>query len=124
MNALQLSRFVLGFSWIYSGLFTKLIHTAPLEKQMLLNSGFPYDIGLILSKSAGVIEIIFGVLIITFYRNKLLLVLNIVALLGFLVFVAISSPMILIDAFNPITTNFPLIVLSFVLFDRTKQKTL
>lgn len=77
--------------------------------------GFSAEISSIITRTAGVGEIIFGVLLIVFYQNKIIHLLNITALLGLLLFVALMMPVLLLEAFNPVTTNFALIGLSVVL---------
>lgn len=48
--------------------------------------------------------------------------LNIVGLAGLLVFVAVLQPHILIEAFNPVTTNITLIGFSLILLNEFKDK--
>ena len=83
-NAVQVARFILGFSWIYHGLFPKLITVAPLEKALTGTIGFSAELSTLITKSAGISEILFGAAIIAFYRVKALIWLNIVALLALL----------------------------------------
>ena len=114
-NAVQAAIFILGFSWIYHGLFPKLITVAPLEKALTGSFGFSAEVSTLITKSAGISEILFGAAIIAFYRTKALIWLNIAALLALLAFVAIQMPVLLIEAFNPVTTNLALVGLSYVL---------
>ena len=116
----QLARYVIGLTWIYHGIFPKLLQIAPLEQAMTGSLGFSDDITFYLVKTAGVAEVIFGVVFICCYRLKLLLLLNIIGLTGLLFFAAIMTPFILLEAFNPITTNVPLIVLGYYLYNDIK----
>ncbi|WP_226662392.1 DoxX-like family protein [Microbulbifer aggregans] len=68
-----------------------------------------------LTKAAGVGEILFGIAFLIFYRSILMNVASMVALSALLIFVAFSSPHLLMEAFNPVTTNIPLIALSAIL---------
>lgn len=77
--------------------------------------GFSVETSTLITRGAGISEIIFGVLLIAFYQNKTIHLLNIVALLGLLAYVAFTMPVLLIEAFNPVTTNLALIGLSVVL---------
>ena len=43
--------------------------------------------------------------ILYFYQSKLIVYTNIIALSALLLFVAIQLPEVLIEAFNPVTTN-------------------
>jgi len=111
---IQLARYIVSLSWIYHGFFPKLYHIAPLEKLMTGSAGFSAEVSDLITRSAGVGEIIFGLLLIIFYKNKLLVWLNVFALCGLLGAVVALQPQLLIEAFNPVTTNLPLIALSFI----------
>lgn len=114
-QSIQAARYILGLSWIYHGLFPKLMTVAPLEKSLTATIGLSDQASYLLTKSAGVSEVIFGLLILVFYKNTRIIQLNIAALLSLCVFVAVNMPVLLIEAFNPVTTNFALIGLSYVL---------
>lgn len=119
--SIQVARYILGLSWIYHGLFPKLLTIAPLEKQLTASMGFSDEVSFLITRVAGVSEIIFGVLLIVCYKNRHLLLLNIIALLGLCLFVAIQMPLLLIEAFNPVTTNFALIGLAYVLYKNSSE---
>ncbi len=114
-GATQIVRYILGLSWIYQGFFPKLLTIAPLERQLTATMGFSVETSTLITRGAGISEIIFGVLLIAFYQNKTIHLLNIAVLLGLLVYVAFMMPVLLIEAFNPVTTNLALIGLSVVL---------
>lgn len=118
-HSIQVARFILGLSWIYHGLFPKLVTVAPLEKALTATIGLSNHASYWLTKSAGVAEV-FGLLILVFYKNTWIIKLNIVALVSLCAFVAVQMPSLLIEAFNPVTTNFALIGLSYVLLDVKK----
>mgnify|MGYP000132584837 CR=1 FL=1 len=70
--------------------------------------------------------IIFAVLFFIFYRSILINILNIAALVGLMLFVAVLQPTLLIEAFNPVTTNLAIIAFSLVLINEQRalnQKT-
>lgn len=121
MSSIQIARFIVSFSWIYHGIFPKLIHIAPMEKLMTASLGFSNEISDLITQSAGVGEVIFGIVFFIFYRVKLVLILNILGLISLLFFVAVLQPHLLIEAFNPVTTNIPIIGLSLVLLNNLKQ---
>ena len=120
LTTLQIARFIIRFSWFYHGLFPKLVHISPLEQQMTGSFGFNPEISNLITRAAGVGEIIFAVLFFIFYRSILINVLNILALIGLMLFVAILQPSLLIEAFNPITTNLAIIAFSVVLINELK----
>jgi hypothetical protein len=76
---------------------------------------------MLITRAAGIGEIIFAVLFFIFYRSILINILNIVALVGLMLFVAVLQPALLIEAFNPVTTNFAIIAFSLVLIKETKE---
>lgn len=122
MSSIQIARFMIAFSWLYHGIFPKLIHIAPLEKLMTASLGLSDDLSYFVTKSAGVGEVIFGLVFFIFYRNKIIILLNIVGLTGLLFFVALLQPHLLIEAFNPVTTNLTLIAFSFILLVEIKNE--
>jgi len=119
-RSVQVARYILGLSWIYHGLFPKLVTVAPLEKELTATIGLSENLSILITQSAGVSEIIFGLLLLVFYKNRKLLLANILALVALCIFVAIQMPSLLIEAFNPVTTNVALIGLSYVLL-RSKK---
>ncbi|WP_405630201.1 DoxX-like family protein [Pseudoalteromonas sp. Ld20] len=119
----QIARFIIGFSWLYHGLFPKLLHIDPIEKMMTASLGFSDEISYLITKAAGVGELVFGLIFILFYKNRTVVWLNIVGLIGLLFFVIVLQPQLLVGAFNPVTTNIPLIGLSFILLEsKSKQR--
>lgn len=122
MSSTQIARFIISFSWLYHGIFPKLIHIAPLEKLMTASLGFSNELSYFVTKSAGVGEVIFGIMFFVLYRNKIIVLLNIIGLTVLLVFVALLQPYLLIEAFNPVTTNIPLIGFSFILLIELKNQ--
>ncbi|MDL2285825.1 DoxX-like family protein [Desulfococcaceae bacterium OttesenSCG-928-F15] len=115
MNFTQAARYVLGLSWVYQGFFPKLFHQDSLEYEMSARLGFSHENTLMLIRITGGAEILFGLLLILFYRNAFLQKLNISALSGLLLAAFFMMPSVLLKAFNPVTTNIPLILLSFYL---------
>ncbi len=120
IDTVQFARFVLGGSWIYHGLVPKLITVAPIERAMTATMGFDPDTSLLLTRLAGVSEVVLGILLLIFYRNSALIILNVVLLAALLLFVAVQIPSVLFEAFNPVTTNLSLIGLSCVLLQANR----
>ncbi|ALO44152.1 DoxX-like family protein [Pseudoalteromonas phenolica] len=121
MTTVQIARYVITFVWLYHGIFPKLIHIAPLEQLMTGSIGFSDDISYLITKAAGIGEVIFGLLFFVFYKTKFMNILNILALAFLLLSVVMLQPQLLIEAFNPVTTNLPIMVFSFVLLNEIKQ---
>jgi len=77
---------------------------------------------LLLIRVAGVSVILFGILVWVFYKQVIVLYLNIVGFIALIGFVLIMTPHLMVEAFNPITTNLPLIVLSLVLLNEAQKR--
>ena len=122
LSSIQIARFIISFSWLYHGIFPKLIHIAPLEKVMTASLGLSNELSYLVTKSAGVAEVIFGLLFFVLYRSKVVVLLNIIGLAGLLGFVALLQPHLLIEAFIPVTTNIALIGFSVILFNEKNHK--
>ena len=116
LSAVFISRIIVSLSWVFHGLVPKLIYIAPLEYEMTSSLGFSENITLLLIKLAGISEIIFGLVFWLFYKNRFVVALSIGGLLFLIVAVAVLTPHLLFEAFNPITTNIPLIGLSLILW--------
>ncbi|NOR68830.1 MAG: hypothetical protein GQ532_03900 [Methylomarinum sp.] len=116
MNAVFISRIIVSLSWVFHGLVPKLIYIAPLEYEITSSLGFSNSTTLFLIKFAGISEIIFGLVFFQFYKNRFVVASSIVGLLFLIVAVAVLTPHLLFEAFNPITTNIPLIGLSLILW--------
>lgn len=121
ISAKQIARVMISFAWVYHGLFPKLVHIAPLEKLMTDSAGLSEQLSYLVTKTAGVCEILFGIVFFYLYQQRLVVWLNIAALIGLLLFVAILQPMVLIEAFNPVTTNLTLLGFSVILLQRAKS---
>ncbi|MBB1332018.1 MULTISPECIES: DoxX-like family protein [unclassified Pseudoalteromonas] len=122
MSSVQIARYIISFSWLYHGIFPKLVHIAPLEKLITASLGFSESMSYLITKSAGVGEVAFAILLFIYYQSKIIIVLNIIALVGLLFFVAALQPQLLVEAFNPVTTNLPIIGLSLVLLNCLKAQ--
>jgi hypothetical protein len=122
LSSLQIARYIIAFSWLYHGIFPKLVHIAPLEKVITASFGLSNEVSYLVTKSAGIGEVIFGIVFFIFYRNNIVVLVNIISLCGLLGFVAIFQPQLLVEAFNPVTTNIALIALSLVLLIELKAE--
>lgn len=120
MDINQIARYIISFTWIYHGLFPKLIWVAPIELEMTASMGFSQELSALITTGAGIGEILFGLVFFVFYKSIIINWLNIAALSGLLLFAAIFSPHILVEAFNPVTTTLPLIALAVVLIQNTR----
>ncbi len=122
MNAVFISRIIVALSWVFHGLVPKIIYIAPLEYEMTSRLGLSEGITVLLIKFAGTCEIIFGLVFWQFYKHKLVVGSSIAGLLFLIIAVGVLTPHLLFEAFNPITTNIPLIGLSLILWTNCNTK--
>lgn len=121
LTPLLCARFVLAFMWIYQGLVPKLIRVAPVELEITAQLGFSVNTTYLLIKLVGLLEVLFGVLVFFAYRNIVVLIVNLVALLSLVVMALVLTPHIMLAAFNPIITNLPYLVLGYWLLQSAKR---
>ncbi|WP_460102341.1 DoxX-like family protein [Sessilibacter sp. MAH4] len=121
LTPLLCARFVLAFMWIYQGLVPKLMRVAPVELEITAQLGFSVNTTYLLIKLVGLLEVLFGVLVFFAYRNIVVLIVNLVALLLLVVMALVLTPHIMLAAFNPIITNLPYLVLGYWLLQSAKR---
>lgn len=107
-----LARLSIAFIWIWHGLVPKLWAHNPDELTMLANAAIashwlPW---------IGVAEVVFGVVTLLTWRYRQMFVLNAAAMVIALVAVALQSPHYLTAAFNPVTLNLAVVIISIVGF--------
>jgi uncharacterized membrane protein YphA (DoxX/SURF4 family) len=99
------ARLTLAFVFAYHGLVPKLLFHDPDEIAMLRNAGASVariDTLLVL---AGVAEVLFALALIFYWRRRWPAVVTILLMAVATVVVAVSSPVFLSAAFNPISLN-------------------
>ncbi len=105
-----LARLGIAFVWLWQGLIPKLVFVSADEQAMLASSGLSHRFLPVI----GVIELLFAVATITLWRWRPLFLLNASVMIAALLAVALHSPTYLVAAFNPVTLNVTLILLSLV----------
>jgi hypothetical protein len=106
------SRCALAFIWFYHGLVPKILYPSTGEVEITVASGFPRAWATQFNVAAGVAECLFAVLLVVFWRSRLLLGIQIPVLLALLVPIALSQPMILAEPFQPLTLNLAMCALA------------
>ena len=104
------ARFGIAFTWLWQGLVPKLMFTSVDERAMIAAAGLP--LGLV--PAFGVLELVFAAVTLCFWRWRLFFLLNVLAMLGALIAVALRSPSYLVAAFNPVTLNVGMVLLSII----------
>ncbi len=105
-----LARLGIAFIWLWQGLVPKLLFPSRDEVAMLQAVGLSIDSLFFI----GVFELIVSVAALALWRWRGFFLLNVLAMVGALATVALSSPSYLVAAFNPVTLNIAIIVLSFI----------
>lgn len=113
--ALAVSRVVLAFSWIYQGAVPKIACQSPGEIELLGHVVRTYELACSLVTWMGYGEILFGIVLLFTFRSWVFL-LNIIALLILLLYVAVFQPGLFILPFNPLTFNVSLIGVSLIAY--------
>lgn len=113
-RALLSIHITLAVLWIYQGLVPKVIFKGIEEQQFWQFTGIQFLSIPRLIELSGIGEIIFGVLFLIFRQSKMLHYLNIVAMLFFIVVVAIVYPHYFVQGFNPFIMNTAMAALSIV----------
>ncbi len=106
-----LARLGIALTWMWHGLVPKLMYPSPDEKAAMLDAaGLP----LTLLPVIGALELICAAVTLCSWRWRSFFLLNALAMAGALVAVGLQSPSYLLAAFNPVTLNMGMILLSAV----------
>lgn len=112
-----LARLALALVFIWHGLAPKILWLSPDEVAMIEAHGLP-DYPLfapeMIARIAGVAEILLGTVLLTVRRQRWPLLVAGAVLLALLLDVALFSPHLLIQAFNPLSTNLSALALCAV----------
>lgn len=110
----MVSRVTLAFIFIYHGLVPKIIWLSSVEVSLTNAHNFGLSAELI-STIAGVMEILLGLSIVLLRKSLAPIYISIIMLVVLLVDVALVMPMLLVDAFNPVTINVASIVIGYII---------
>ena len=112
-----LARLALALVFIWHGLAPKILWLSPDEVAMIAAHGLP-DHPLfapqLVAAVGGIAEILLGILLLTVRRQRWPLLVAGAVLLVLLLDVALLSPHLLIQAFNPLSTNLAALALCAV----------
>jgi hypothetical protein len=105
-----LARLGIAFTWLWQGLMPKLLFSSADERTMMAAAGLPVS----LVPVAGVLELLLAALTIVLWRRREFFLWNVLLMIAALVAVALNSPSYLVAAFNPVTLNARVILLSII----------
>ena len=108
------ARGIVAFVWLYQGIFPKLIAQHADELTMIQQAGISAASAPLVARMIGWTEVVFGLVMLLFFRQRWHFVLTIALMIGATISVAISSPQFLVASFNPVTLNVLMIGLSVV----------
>ena len=120
---MNIARITLAFIFIYHGLVPKLLARDPVEIAMshqlsVLLAPYIHVSQPLITKSAGIAEIIFGVMILLLPNQRWLLILAMFALAGLLVISLYFIPSLAMGAFNPVTTSVAGMALAWIAYKK------
>jgi hypothetical protein len=104
------ARLGISFTWLWQGAMPKLVFPSVDERAMMAAIGLPAA----LLAAIGVIELAMAMATLLLWRWRPFFLLNMVAMLASLAAVALGTPSYLVAAFNPVTLNTLMIVLSLI----------
>ncbi|HYN88745.1 MAG TPA: DoxX-like family protein, partial [Ardenticatenaceae bacterium] len=111
-----LARTGIASVWLYQGLVPKLLYRHQDERAMLRDAGVPESVAPVVLRLVGWGEVALGVLFLLAWRSRWLFLANVGLMLAAVLAVARNSRRFLPAAFNPVTLNLAMIVLSLVGF--------
>lgn len=103
------ARVVLGFIWVYQGVFPKLLFQDGGELDILRGSGLVAGFEPRVLTTVGLAEVAFGVLLLTLWRVRSLFVVNALLLVTLVLGAVFSQPRLLVAPFNPVTLNLAMV---------------
>ncbi|MCG8342666.1 MAG: DoxX-like family protein [Chlorobiales bacterium] len=114
------ARAVLAFSWIYQGAVPKIICRNPGELELLQHIIKAEELACSMIVWMGYGEIVFG-LFLLFTTRSWVFLLNILALLILLGYVAVFEPDLFALPFNPLILNVSLIGMSLIAYSELRK---
>ena len=109
-----LARASVAFVFVYQGLVPKLLRFDSAEQQLMLAAGVLNRLIPAFVQGLGLAEIAFGVMLLLAWRVRWLFGMTIVLMVAALGIVTITAPQYLGHAFNPVTLNASIIMLSVI----------
>ncbi|WP_342514941.1 DoxX-like family protein [Sporosarcina sp. FSL K6-1522] len=104
-----------AFIWLYQGLIPKIIGMHPEERAMI-GSALPISENGITTAVLiiGIAEVLFGLVWLVYRNKRQLFILQLMVFPLLTIATIVADPATTIHPFNPVTFNFPLIVLSII----------
>ena len=111
-----MARATIAAVWIYQGLIPKLLFRHTGELALLRGSGMVPGREEIALTAMGIGEVLFGVILLVFWRARSLLLVQVLLLIGLTAGALRGAPATFLAPFNPATLNLALAALSLIGF--------
>lgn len=112
-----LARLAVAFIWIYHGLVPKLLFQHRDEFTMLADAGIASGASAAVALNVlGCFEVILGLVIVVSWRTRWPMLLTAMLMVLASVGVGLTSPQFLVAAFNPVSFNLAVLVLSIIAY--------
>ncbi|WP_166169405.1 MULTISPECIES: DoxX-like family protein [unclassified Acinetobacter] len=111
---LRLIQITLAALWIYQGWVPKILFQSAAEITIWQSMGLELPLAKMAVTLSGMIEIVFGCTFLIWQKAAVIHQLNILGLAGLLLLIALTSPLQLTSAFNPVVMNMAMICLSML----------
>lgn len=108
-----IARFTVAFVFLYHGLIPKIFWLSSVEVMMVEANNLPLSTQWLIYCGA-VLDVTVAGLLVIFKERRWPIFLAVGVLIALLINVAIFSPALLIEAFNPVTLNIAAIALCFI----------
>jgi len=112
----RVARITLGCIWLYQGSVPKLLSVVPLELDIVERTGFylnsaRWTLGLV-----GIVEVLFGVWLISGYRERLSCAVTTLVIIVLEILVIIEEPSLLIGRFGGLSKNISLFACAWIVW--------
>jgi hypothetical protein len=111
---LGICRFTVAFVWLYQGLVPKLLGPHADELAMNAALGLVGEERVWLSYAGGSLEVLLGIALLVFYRQRWPWLASLAGMLVLYVFTLVLAPAFVIAAFNSTTVNLSVAALSLI----------
>lgn len=112
---LPLLKITLAFLWITTGLISVFAYPVGSSYAMLRQVGIPESLAPLTLYAAAGLDVCLGAALLASFRVRLVLILQIMAILAYTIFITLGLPELWFHPFGPITKNLPLIVTTGIL---------
>ena len=119
LRTIQLTLVIL---WLYQGLIPKILFQSPSEITIWQNLGLELALAKVWVGFSGICEMLFGLCFLKWNRSIVLHGLNIIGLAGLLLLIALTAPLQLGAAFNPVVMNIAMLMLSVLAIQLIQQE--